>query len=78
MRVRIQPSACCRSLGGGKRGCLAIHASQTIASYWLPPFLARVHADCPLIDVRLTLGNTESVTGATQEGAADIGFEERS
>ncbi|ACU47053.1 LysR substrate-binding domain-containing protein [Brucella microti] len=65
-------------LGGGKRGFLAIHASQTIASYWLPPFLARFHAAFPLIDVRLTLGNTESVTGATQEGAADIGFVEGS
>lgn len=30
----------------------------------------------PLIDVRLTLGNTESVTQATQEGVADIGLVE--
>lgn len=63
-------------LGGGKRGILAIHASQTIAGYWLPPFLARFHAAFPMIDVRLTLGNTESVTGATEEGAADIGLVE--
>lgn len=63
-------------LGGGKRGILAIHASQTIASYWLPPYLAQFHASYPLINVRLTLGNTESVTEATQEGLADIGLVE--
>ena len=64
--------------GGGKRGILSIHASQTIASYWLPPFLAQFHSAFPLVDVRLTVGNTESVTAATQEGAADIGLVEGS
>ncbi|MDH7784357.1 DNA-binding transcriptional LysR family regulator [Ochrobactrum sp. 19YEA23] len=64
--------------GGGKRGILSIHASQTIASYWLPPFLARFHSAYPMIEVRLTLGNTESVTEATQDGAADIGLVEGS
>lgn len=63
-------------LGGGKRGILAIHASQTIASYWLPPYLAQFHATYPLIDVRLTLGNTESVKAATERGLADIGLVE--
>lgn len=62
--------------GGGKRGILSIHASQTIASYWLPPFLAQFHSAFPLVEVRLTVGNTESVTAATQEGAADIGLVE--
>ncbi len=61
-------------LGGGRRGTLAIHASQTIASYWLPLFLARFHADHPLIDISLTLGNTESVTAATEAGLADLGL----
>lgn len=64
--------------GGGKRGILSIHASQTIASYWLPPFLAQFHSIFPLVEVRLTVGNTESVTAATQEGAADIGLVEGS
>lgn len=63
-------------LGGGRRGILSIHASQTIASYWLPPHLARFHDAHPMIDVRLTLGNTESVTEAAQGGAADIGLVE--
>lgn len=63
-------------LGGGRRGILTIHASQTIASYWLPAVLARFHAGHPLIDIRLTLGNTESVAEATQAGIADIGLVE--
>ncbi|MCL7997267.1 LysR substrate-binding domain-containing protein [Brucella sp. 21LCYQ03] len=63
-------------LGGGKRGILVIHASQTIASYWLPPYLAKFHAAFPMIDLRLTLGNTESVTQATEAGLADIGLVE--
>lgn len=63
-------------LGSGKRGILTIHASQTIASYWLPPYLAQFHAAYPMIDLRLTLGNTESVTQATEAGLADIGLVE--
>lgn len=64
--------------GGGKRGIVNIHASQTIASYWLPPYLAQFHAAHPRIDIRLTVGNTENVTDATQKGIADIGFVEGS
>src|SRR6187402_554998 len=30
-------------LGGLRRGALSIYASQTIASYWLPPVLMRFH-----------------------------------
>lgn len=63
-------------LGGGKRGLITIQASQTIASYWLPPYLAEFHSAYPLIDLRLTLGNTESVTQATLGGLTDIGFVE--
>lgn len=63
-------------LGGLKRGSLRIHASQTIASYWLPPFLARFHAAHPAVSISLTVGNTSSVARATVEGSADIGFVE--
>src|SRR5579864_9277660 len=34
-------------LGGLKRGALAVHASQTIASYWLPRHLVRFRRDYP-------------------------------
>lgn len=63
-------------LGGLKRGTLRIQASQTIASYWLPPFLARFHATYPAVAISLTVGNTQSVAHATVEGDADMGFVE--
>jgi DNA-binding transcriptional LysR family regulator len=61
-------------LGGGLRGSLVVHASQTIASYWVAPFLARYHDVHPTIDLRLEIGNTSSVTQAVLDGAAEIGF----
>jgi DNA-binding transcriptional LysR family regulator len=61
-------------LSGLKRGRLNIHASQTIANYWLPP---RLHQFCqiyPLIAVHLTIGNTTQVAEAMVNGLADLGF----
>lgn len=58
------------------RGRLRIHASQTVASYWLPPRLMALHDLHPDIELRLTLGNTRQVADAVQEGAADLGFVE--
>lgn len=57
-----------------KRGSINIYASQTIASYWLPPFLARFHAAYPFISLQLTIGNSEQVATAIREGLSDIGF----
>ena len=61
-------------LSGLQRGTLDIHASQTIASYWLPPLLVRFRQRYPNIQLILTAGNTRSVAQAVLEGAADIGF----
>lgn len=63
-------------LGGLRRGAVAIHASQTIASYWLPPFLLRFRENWPALDVRLQIGNTAGVVAAITDGVADIGFVE--
>ena len=63
-------------LGGLKRGTLNIQASQTIASYWLPPVLVRFHDAHPAIDVRLIVGNTQSVARAILDGTANLGFVE--
>ncbi len=63
-------------LGSGQRGTLRLQASQTIASYWLPPFLVRFHERFPLVELCLTVGNTQSVARAVVEGAAEIGFVE--
>jgi DNA-binding transcriptional LysR family regulator len=63
-------------LAGLKRGTLNLQASQTIASYWLPPLLVQFHQAYPQIDLSLAVGNTQSVAQAVVEGAADLGFVE--
>jgi DNA-binding transcriptional LysR family regulator len=63
-------------LGGMQRGSLSVFASQTIASYWLPPRLMAFHNDFPGIELQLTIGNTRTVADAVITGEADIGFVE--
>jgi DNA-binding transcriptional LysR family regulator len=63
-------------LGELRRGSLTIHASQTIASYWLPALLVRFQQAYPAIDLRLDVGNTENVAQAVLQGVADLGFVE--
>ncbi|GAB1715898.1 MAG: LysR family transcriptional regulator [Nitrobacter sp.] len=63
-------------LGGLQRGTLTIQASQTIASYWLPPFLVGFKAAHPAIGVTLHEGNSADVAAAVLDGTADLGFAE--
>ena len=63
-------------LGGLQRGTLTIQASQTIASYWLPPFLVSFKAAHPAIGVALHEGNSADVATAILDGAPDLGFAE--
>ena len=63
-------------LGGMRRGTLTIQASQTIASYWLPPFLVAFQAAYPAIDVILHESNSAGVAKAVLDGTADLGFAE--
>lgn len=63
-------------LSGLKRGHLALHASQTIANYWLGPLLHRFHGRHPEITLEVTIGNTAQVAAAVREGGADLGFVE--
>ena len=63
-------------LGGLHRGTLSIQASQTIASYWLPPFLVAFKAAYPDIMLVMHEGNSAAVAKAVLEGAADLGFVE--
>ncbi|MBD0417393.1 LysR family transcriptional regulator [Oryzicola mucosus] len=58
------------------RGRLRVHASQTIASYWLPTRLVALHDLYPEIAVMMTVGNTASVAEAVHEGRADLGLVE--
>src|ERR1700761_3517461 len=61
-------------LGDLKRGMLAVQASQTIASYWLPRYLVAFRRAHPGVEIRLTVGNTAQVAAAVHDGAAELGF----
>lgn len=63
-------------LADEERGTLRLHASQTIASYWLPPRIVHYKALYPRVDVRLEIGNTSETEEAVVEGEAHLGFVE--
>jgi DNA-binding transcriptional LysR family regulator len=63
-------------LGALRRGTLTVHASQTIAGYWLPRHLVAFHRAYPGITPRLVIGNTAQVAAAVRQGLAEIGFVE--
>jgi len=63
-----------RELGDVQRGTLHVHASQTIASYWLPRYLVAYRQRYPLVDVQMAIGNTDDVVRALNDGAAELGF----
>jgi DNA-binding transcriptional LysR family regulator len=62
--------------GALKRGTLAVQASQTIASYWLPRHLVDFRYLHPHIEIRLGVGNTAQVAAAVESGTAELGFVE--
>lgn len=63
-------------LAGLKRGRVAMFASQTIATYWLPPRLAQFARAHPGVELDLRVGNTAQVAQAVLEGDAELGFVE--
>lgn len=63
-------------LAGLKKGRLALGASQTVASYWLPPLIHRYQEQFPGVAVELAIGNTESVATLVRDGSADLGIVE--
>jgi DNA-binding transcriptional LysR family regulator len=54
-------------LGGLKRGTLAVHATLTITSFWLPRYRVAFRRAYPGIEIRLTVGNTRQVANASWE-----------
>jgi DNA-binding transcriptional LysR family regulator len=63
-------------LAGCLRGSLSLHASRTVANYWLPPLMYRFRLAHPGVTMKLTIGNSEQVAAAVRDGAADMGFVE--
>lgn len=59
-----------------RRGRLAVFASQTIASYWLPRRLVDFHTAYPGVELAVEIGNTREAAQAVLSGAAEIGLVE--
>jgi DNA-binding transcriptional LysR family regulator len=57
-------------------GPVAIAASQTIASYWLPHRLAAFRAAYPAVSLDVTIGNTREVETAVADGGVNLGLVE--
>jgi DNA-binding transcriptional LysR family regulator len=63
-------------LGDLKRGVLSVHASQTIAGYWLPRHLVAFRRSHPGVAIRLSIENTNQAAAVVRGGEADLGFDE--
>lgn len=65
-----------QDLAGHATGTVAIAASQTIATYWLPRRLAAFHAANPGVRLNVVIRNTREVESAVVEGEVNIGLVE--
>ncbi|GBQ90790.1 LysR family transcriptional regulator [Acetobacter nitrogenifigens DSM 23921 = NBRC 105050] len=63
-------------LSGLRDGVLRIHASHTIASYWLPARLNAFRAAHPGIRLHVAIANTRDIGRLVQSGEASIGLVE--
>ena len=65
-----------QDLAGHASGTVAIAASQTIATYWLPRRLAAFHAANPGVRLNVVIRNTREVESAVVEGEVNFGLVE--
>jgi DNA-binding transcriptional LysR family regulator len=65
-----------RALRGLEAGSLRVGASTTVATYLLPPILARFHDVHPAIALRVVSANTRAITRALLERRLDIALVE--
>jgi DNA-binding transcriptional LysR family regulator len=65
-----------RARVGVQRGSLTIGASTTVASYWLPPYVAGFCAAYPSVVPRVTVGNTQWVCEQLLECRIDLALVE--
>jgi DNA-binding transcriptional LysR family regulator len=63
-------------LSGLRRGVLHVHASHTIASYWLPARLNDFHAQHPDIHLGITIANSTEIFRVLRSGEASLGLVE--
>ncbi|MDM0078532.1 LysR substrate-binding domain-containing protein [Variovorax sp. J2P1-59] len=65
-----------RARVGVQRGSLTIGASTTVASYWLPPYVAAFCVAYPAVVPRVTVGNTQWVCEQLLECRIDLALVE--
>jgi LysR family transcriptional regulator, transcriptional activator of the cysJI operon len=65
-----------RARVGLQRGQIAVGASTTLASYWLPAFLAEFRQLHPEIDVRIEVANTQRIAQALIDCRVDLALVE--
>ena len=65
-----------QDLAGSPAGPIALAASQTIATYWLPCRLAAFHLANPSVRLNVTIRNTHEVESAVADGEVSIGLVE--
>ncbi len=63
-------------LAGSPSGPVAMAASQTIATYWLPRRLAAFHAANPRVRLNVVIRNTHEVESAVVDGEVNLGLVE--
>ena len=65
-----------RARVGLKRGRLSVGASTTIAGYWLPPYAAEFSGQFPSIELKIGVGNTQTVGHALIDCEFDVALVE--
>lgn len=61
-----------KDMSGAPSGTLSIHASQTVASYWLPSRLMAYRERHPAVALAISVGNTRQAAEAVVSGRADL------
>jgi len=69
-------SSVLQDLAGWPPNPIALAASQTIATYWLPRRLAAFHAANPRVRLNVMIRNTREVESAVADGEVSIGLVE--
>lgn len=65
-----------QDLAGSPSGPIALAASQTIATYWLPRRIAAFHTAHPRVRLTVVIRNTHEVESAVAAGEVSIGLVE--
>jgi DNA-binding transcriptional LysR family regulator len=63
-------------LAGGRRGRLAVAATPTIGTYWLPSLLVKYRRIYPGVEMRMEVHPTTTIARLLLDGAVDVGLAE--